>query len=167
MSSVLKKRKKKEEVTPETFFARLEEIKRRKDSFFTYISDEEQEENIPKLQKLFDELKPLVREAVYKAESDAKTKAETLYSFGKFVAMYDYLMAFHKLTFDLSLVYREDFYKKIVELMERAVEIFSKIKQGVPLEEVMNELDFLYFDTKQYVEEFLKSLERYVEDLRP
>jgi histidyl-tRNA synthetase len=165
MSSALKK-KKKEEVTPEAFFDRIEEIKRRKETFFTYISYEEQEEKIPKLQKLFEELRPLIREAVHKAKSDAKTKAETLYSFGKFAAMYDYLMTLHKLTFDLSLVYSEDFYKKIVELTERAIEIFSKIKQGEPLENVMNELDFLYFNTKQYVDEFIKSFEDYVEDLQ-
>jgi hypothetical protein len=54
MSSVLKKKKEeKEEVTPEAFLERLEEIKRRRDSFFTYVTDEEIEENTPKLQKLF------------------------------------------------------------------------------------------------------------------
>jgi len=168
MSSVLKKKKeKKEEVTPEAFLERLEEIKRRRDSFFTYVTDEEIEENTPKLQKLFEELRPLIRNAIHKAKSDAKTKGEALYSFGKFAAAYDFLMALLWLNYNLSLVYREDFYKELVKLTERAIKIFSEIEKGESLSSVTNELDYLYFDIKEDIEKFFKSLEEYVEELRP
>lgn len=168
MSSVVKKRRKTtEEVTPEVLLERLEEIKRRKETFFTYVSDEEQEENIPKLRKLFEELKPQMMNAMLKAESGAKTKAEALYSFGRFVTMYDFLMTAYKVAFNLSLVYREDLYNKIVEVTERAVKVFSKIKKGAPLDEVINELDFLSNDIEHNIKEFIKSLVRYIEHLRP
>jgi tetratricopeptide (TPR) repeat protein len=167
MSSVLKKRKTKEEVTPEAFLERLEEIKRRKETFFTYISEEEIEENAPKLQKLFEELRPLIRNAIHKAKSDAKTKGEALYSFGKFAAAYDSLMAVLWLAFNLSLIYREDFYKEIIKVTERAIKMLSDIEKGESLSSVTNELDNLYFDIKEDIKKFFKSLEKYVEDLRP
>jgi len=165
MSSTLKKGKKKEEVTPEALLEHLEEIKRRKESFFTYISDEEQEENIPKLQKLLDELKPTIRNAIHKANAGAKMKAETMYSFGKFVASYEYLMAFHKIAFDLSLVYREDLYKELIKYMEDAIEVFYDIEKGEPLDRVVNRLDLLTFYIRSDVEKFIKPLEEHVEDL--
>ena len=168
MSSVLKKKKeKKEEVTPEAFLERLEEIKRRKETFFTYISDEEQEEKMPKLQKLFEELRPAIRDALYKANGSAKMKGEALYSFGKVVAAVEFLMALHKFAFDLSLVDREDFFKKIIWAMEEIIDTYSDIMKGRPLDSITNRLDHLYFDIKDDIEKFLKSLERYVEELRP
>ena len=166
MSSTLKKKKKtKEEVTPEAFLERLEEIKRRKETFFTYISEEEQEEKMPKLQKLFEELRPVIRDALHKANGSAKMKGEALYSFGKFVAAVEFLMALHKLTFDLSYAVSEDFFKKIVWAMEEIIDTYSDIVKGRPLDSVTNRLDFLYFDIKGVIEKFLKSLEKDIEDL--
>ena len=167
MSSVVKKRKKKEEITPEAFLEQLEEIKKRKETFFTYISDEEQEEKMPKLQKLFEELRPAIRDALHKANGSAKMKGEALYSFGKFVAAVESLMALHKFAFDLSLIDREDFFKKIIWAMEEIIDTYSDIMKGRPLDSITNRLDYLYFDIKDDIEKFLKSLERYVEELRP
>jgi hypothetical protein len=167
LSSVVKKRKKKEEITPEAFLEQLEEIKKRKETFFTYISDEEQEEKMPKLQKLFEELRPAIRDALHKANGSAKMKGEALYSFGKFVAAVESLMALHKFAFDLSLIDREDFFKKIIWAMEEIIDTYSDIMKGRPLDSITNRLDYLYFDIKDDIEKFLKSLERYVEELRP
>jgi hypothetical protein len=163
---VLKKKKeKKEEVTPEAFLERLEEIKKRKETFFTYISEEEQEEKMPKLQKLFDELRPVIRDALHKANGSAKMKGEALYSFGKFVAAVEFLMALHKLTFDLSYASSEDLFKKVIWAMEEIIDTYSDIVKGRPLDSVTNRLDTLYFMIKDDIKEFLKHLEKDIEDL--
>jgi hypothetical protein len=164
LSSVVKKRK-KEEVTPEAFLERLEEIKKRKETFFTYISEEEQEEKMPKLQKLFDELRPVIRDALHKANGSAKMKGEALYSFGKFVAAVEFLMALHKLTFDLSWGSSEDLFKKVIWAMEEIIDTYSDIVKGRPLDSITNRLDTLYFMIKDDIKEFLKHLERNIEDL--
>jgi len=94
-------------------------------------------------------------------------KGEALYSFGKFVAAVESLMALHKFAFDLSLIDREDFFKKIIWAMEEIIDTYSDIMKGRPLDSITNRLDYLYFDIKDDIEKFLKSLERYVEELRP
>jgi len=165
MSSTLKKKEKKEEVTPEALLEQLKEIKRRKETFFTYISEEEQEEKMPKLQKLFEELRPAIRDALHKANGSAKTKGEALYSFGKFVAAVEFLMALHKLTFDLSWGSSEDLFKKIIWAMEEIIDTYSDIMKGRPLESVTNRLDTLYFMINDDIKKFLKHLERNIEDL--
>ncbi len=168
MSSTLKKKnEKKEEVTSEAFLEQLKEIKRRKETFFTYISEEEQEEKMPKLQKLFEELRPVIRDALHKVNGNAKMKGEALYSFGKVVAAVEFLIALHKLAFDLSFASSEDLFKKIIWAMEEIIDTYSDIEKGRPLDSVTNRLDYLYFDIKDDIEKFLKHLERYVEDLRP
>jgi hypothetical protein len=168
MSSTFKERKKKrEEVTPEVFLERLEEIKRRKETFFTYISYEEQEEKIPKLQKLFEELRPVMRDAIHKANGSAKMKGEALYSFGKFVAAVEFLMALHKFTVDLSFGDSEELFKKIIWAMEEIIDTLSDIEKGRPLDSVTNRLDTLYFMIKGDIEKFLKSLADYVDELEP
>ena len=165
MSSVVKKRKKEEEITPEAFLEQLKEIKKRKETFFTYISEEEQEEKMPKLQKLFEELRPAVRDALHKANGSAKMKGEALYSFGKFVAAVEFLIALHKLTFDLSWVSSEDLFKKIIWAMEEIIDTYSDVVKGRPLDSVTNRLDTLYFMLNDDIKKFLKHLERNIEDL--
>ena len=149
MSSAFKNEEKKEEVTPEALLERLKNAKT-SDDVFRFLED----------------LSSLILDAIYKAESDAKTKYDALFNFGMTVdSIYMMLLSF-QLAEDLSL-YNYDLRNEIMDSLKKLIEVYGELRKGESLDSAKTTFGWMPTWNMNQIRHFYERLKKHVDMQEP